>query len=160
MAYGRQQSTFRISDTSKKESLLLCTLFSERLQIIVSIHIHEIVIRDSSNGGIINRINYDQNNNNDNSNNNHKNQNIISNDITAGILDDKERKIIIGTSSGVISIYNCVTGMLLKSFPAISTAIQFIIYSPDKTIIVVGSSGDIYILDDRDNVVSDDYLLR
>ena len=159
MAYGRQQSTFRISDTSKKESLLLCTLFSERLQILVSIHIHEIVIRDSSNGEIRNRINYDQNNNN-NSNNNHSNQNIISNDITAGILDDKERKIIIGTSSGVISIYNCVTGILLKSFPAISTAIQFIIYSPDKTIIVVGSSGDIYILDDRDNIVSDDYLLR
>ena len=118
----------------------------------------------------MNRINYDQNSHNDNNNNsnsnnnnssnNHSNKNVISIDITAGILDDKERKIIIGTSSGVISIYNCVTGILLKSFPAISTAIQFIIYSPDKTIIVVGSSGDIYILDDRDNFVTDDYLLR
>ena len=81
-------------------------------------------------------------------------------DITAAVLDDLERKLIIGTSSGVILIYNCTNGMILKSFPPMSTAIQFIIYSPDKTIIVIGSIGDISVIDDRNVLITDDYLLR
>ena len=33
-------------------------------------------------------------------------------------------------------------------------------YSPDKTVIVVGSNGVIYVFDDREMEVNDDYLLR
>ena len=130
--------------------------------------------KDNNNENDNNRYDNDNNNENDNKNNdnknnknnnndkNHKNnyKNNLNIDITAAVLDDLERKLIIGTSSGVILIYNCTNGMILKSFPPMSTAIQFIIYSPDKTIIVIGSIGDISVIDDRNVLISDDYLLR
>ena len=146
VAHGRQQSSFEIADTSKKQSALLITLFSRRLQMIISVHVRELVFRDSENGILLKTID--------------EIGELLSIDITAAVLDDRERKIITGDSSGIISIYNIATGVLLKSFLPISTAVQFVMYSPDKTIIVIGSIGDIYIYDDRDVIITEDFLLR
>jgi WD40 repeat protein len=135
IANGRQQAVYHVKDTSKEPSLLLLALFSKRLQMIVTVYVHEIAIWDSDNGQLLKKI-----------------ENIgdsSSIDITAAVLDDRERKVIIGDSNGVVSIYNCATGVILKKYPPISTAVQMIMYSPDKTIIIIGCIGDVFIFDDR-----------
>ena len=81
-------------------------------------------------------------------------------DITSAVLDDRERKVVTGDSSGVVSVYNCATAVKIKSFPPIPTSVQYVMYTPDKTILVVGTNGGLYVYDDRLTDVKEDYLLR
>ena len=47
-------------------------------------------------------------------------------DITAAVLDDRERKVVTGDSSGVVSVYNCATAVKIKSFPPLPTSGLFL----------------------------------
>ena len=68
--------------------------------------------------------------------------------------------MVTGDSSGVVSVYNCATAVKIKSFPPIPTSVQYVMYTPDKTILVVGTNGGLYVYDDRLTDVKEDYLLR
>jgi len=70
-------------------------------------------------------------------------------DITSAVLDDRERKVVTGDSSGVVSVYNCATAVKIKSFPPIPSSVQYVMYTPDKTILVIGANGGLYVYDDR-----------
>jgi hypothetical protein len=50
--------------------------------------------------------------------------------------------------------------VVIKSYPPIPSSVLFVMYTPDKTIITIGSNGTIYVYDDRQTLVGDDYLLR
>ena len=53
VAHGRHQSILRIADTAKKQSSLLMALFSARLQIVVCVHVHDILFRHSDTGHLV-----------------------------------------------------------------------------------------------------------
>jgi len=61
----------------------------------------------------------------------------INAEICCAVLDDRERKLIIGDSLGQINIYNCLTGVILKTFPVLPYAVRQLIYSEDKTLIAL-----------------------
>lgn len=82
-------------------------------------------------------------------------------DVLVSTLDNRNRKVFTGDSSGRITVYNCLTGAKLKQFPLAPSAVRFLVYSPDKTVIAVGGAGDIFIYDDSSNdELPSDALLR
>lgn len=72
-------------------------------------------------------------------------------DVLVSTLDNRNRKVFTGDSAGRITVYNCLTGAKLKQFPPAPSMVRFMLYSPDKTLIVVGGAGDIFIYDDSSN---------
>jgi hypothetical protein len=81
-------------------------------------------------------------------------------ELICATLDDRERKLITGDSLGQIIVYNCLTGIALKTFPTLPYAVRQLIYSEDKTIIALAGQGDIFIFDELPNDADAEVNLR
>lgn len=130
-----------------KESTPLAVLFSCQLMIVATVHTKEVIIRNVITGDIqlvINELGGS-----------------VS-EVHCAVLDDRERKIVLGFSNGVISEYNCLNGLRIKSFPPLHGSIKHLLYSPDRVIIAVVGTGDIIVLDDSalDDQGSKNSMLR
>jgi hypothetical protein len=69
-------------------------------------------------------------------------------DVTAACLDDRQRKIIVGTQSGSIEVFNCVNGAYMK--PGVShakeiTAMRYC--KEDRCVLSVGWDCNIMVSD-------------
>ena len=62
-------------------------------------------------------------------------------ELCCATLDDRERKLIVGDSLGHITVYNCLTGVVLKCFPRLPCAVRTLIYSDDKIVIALAGQG-------------------
>lgn len=74
---------------------------------------------------------------------------IASSDVTAACLDDRQRKIIVGTQSGSIEVFNCVNGAYMK--PGVShakeiTAMRYC--KEDRCVLSVGWDCNIMLQDE------------
>jgi hypothetical protein len=132
-AQGRKQHVYRVCDLSAKPSPPVTAVISPGLLMLISVHVKEVIFWDIVTGYFQSSL-----------------PNVVSasSEILCAILDDRKRKLIIGDSLGVVSVYNCLSGVKLKSFASLPYAVRFMIYSPDKLVIVVAGIGDIYIFDE------------
>ena len=144
-AHGRRQHTYRIKDVTPKEGLPIKVLYSAKLLMLIGMYVKDILFWSAVSGDEQKKI-----------------ENIGGHnvDCTAAILDDREAKLLIGDSSGIVSIYNCVNGVKLKEFPSTKLAVRFMLYTPDKTVIVVAGSGDLFIFDELPNDPDANFRLR
>jgi WD40 repeat protein len=136
IAHGRRQHAVRVADVSPKESPFVKVLFSSTLKLIVLVHTNEIVFWDAASGEEVKKVD---------------NVGPVASavNITTAEMDDRQRKVIVGDTRGVVTMYNMCNGIKLKTFPAVSSPIKFIMYSPDRKIIIVTASGDMYVLDEN-----------
>lgn len=144
-AHGRRQHTYRVKDVTPKEGMPLKVLYSAKLLMLIGMYTKDILFWSAVSGDEQKKID------------NVGGHNI---DCTAAVLDDREAKLLIGDSSGIVSIYNCVNGVKLKKFPSTKLAIRFMLYTPDKTVIVVAGSGDLFIFDELPNDPDANFRLR
>ena len=149
VCHGKQQGIYDVATVAAKQASIVAALYSARLTMIVTVYTNEIVFWDSDDGTIVKRIEAED-----------LGRTEVAVDITSATLDDRERKVITGDSSGVVSVYNCATAVKIKSFPPIPSSVQYVMYTPDKTILVVGANGGLYVYDDRLTDVKEDFLLR
>ena len=60
-------------------------------------------------------------------------------DITSACLDDRQRKIIVGTQSGSIEVFNCVNGAYMKPGTSHASEITALKYcNEDRCVLSVG----------------------
>jgi hypothetical protein len=139
VAQGRRQHTFRLVDHIPKISPPLDVLYSTELQMVITVHQKDILFWNAITG----EKQYTM-------------ENIGGNsfECTVATLDDKFKKLIIGSSNGIISVYNCLTGVKMKSYDPMPSTLCFLIYSPDKTIIALAGNGDLCVYDELNNNVN------
>lgn len=144
-AHGRRQHSYKVKDVTPKEGMPLKVLYSAKLLMIIGMYAKDILFWSAVSGDEQKKM-----------------EDVGGNgiDCTAAVLDDREAKLLIGDSSGVVSIYNCVNGVKLKEFPSTKLAIRFMLYTPDKTVIVVAGSGDLIIFDELPNDPDANFHLR
>ena len=144
-AHGRRQHSYKVKDVTPKEGMPLKVLYSAKLLMIIGMYAKDILFWSAVSGDEQKKM-----------------EDVGGHgiDCTAAVLDDREAKLIIGDSSGIVSIYNCVNGVKLKQFPSTKLAIRFILYTPDKTVIVVSGSGDLCIFDELPNDPDANFRLR
>ncbi len=161
-AAGRKQQVYKILDVSPKFSPPICILFSASLMILISVpiqlyilkilsilelidniflfppvlllkvHINDIIFRHAVTGDEL-----------------MKNSNIVpQGEITVAILDNREKKLLIGDSQGNLRIYNILSGILIKLIPVSSSSLLQLVYSPDKIILCLTGSCDVIAVDD------------
>lgn len=131
VAQGRHQHVYKVKDISTKLSVPILVLFSLPLQMVITVHTKDVVFWSAITGEERNRI-----------------TNITTSEVLCATLDNRCRKLIVGTSNGIISVYNCLKAAKIKSFPPLPAAVRFLLYSPDKTIICISGVGDMHIIDD------------
>ena len=131
VAQGRHQHVYKVKDNSTKLSVPIIVLYSLPLQMVITVHTKDVVFWSAINGEERNRI-----------------TNITTSEVLCATLDNRCRKLIVGTSNGIITIFNCLKAAKIKSFPPLQAAIRFLLYSPDKTIICISGVGDMHIVDD------------
>lgn len=136
VAQGRRQHIFKLVDHIPKISPPLDVLYSTDLQMVITVHQKDILFWNAITG----EKQYTMENVGGN-----------SFECTVSTLDDKLKKLIVGSSNGVISVYNCLTGVKMKSYDPMSSTVCFLIYSPDKTIIALSGNGDLCIYDELNN---------
>ena len=146
MTGGRRQHVFKLKDCTKQESAPVCTLYSQELLSVYTIHTHDVIFWSAVNA-------YQ-----------HKQVNGLvgkHSRISCGILDDRRRRMILGDSNGVVRFFNCLNGVCLKAYPPFVSPVKALIYSSDKNVLVLLDNSDIAIIDDGVEVAADsDYVLR
>lgn len=138
IAQGRHQHVYKVKDTSTKVSAPICVLFSLELMMVITVHAKDVVFWSTTSGEERNKM-----------------SNFVSSEALVATLDNRKRKLVVGSSNGVISIFNCLKAAKIKSFPPLPSAVRFLVYTPDKTIVVISGVGDLSILDD---LVSEDHM--
>lgn len=132
---GRRQYIYKIVDFVAKLSPPLAVLVSLPLLQLISVHSHSIYFWSAVSGEETKKMD--------------RLECIrTGGELLCATLDDRGRKLIIGDSAGGVTVYNCLTGVMLKSFPLLPYSVKFIMYSPDRTVIAVAGPGDIYIFDE------------
>ena len=87
--------------------------------------------------------------------------------ISSSILDDRQRKAILGTSSGMIGVFNLETGLRMKMLDPSPSGdlISQLLYAGERTVISCSWDGRIRVYDENDEVghrpiISKSVLLR
>ncbi len=142
---GRRQQIYRVTDYSEKVSSPLALLFSVNLLMVISVHVKHIVFWSAVTGHEQRKMS-------------EASGLTVGSEVTSAVLDDRLRKLIVGDSNGVISVYNGLTAVKLKEFPSLPFAIRFLIYTPDKTIIAIAGAGDMHVFDELPAEESDAQL--
>lgn len=143
---GRRMHTYKIIDYTAQESAPVQVLYSEKLLSIISIHMNDILFWSAISGD-----------------EQMKKENVGGGngvELTAAVLDDRLRKLIIGDSEGRIVVYNCISGVKLKEFPTVPYAIRYLLYTPNKIVISLAGPGDLYIFDELPNDSDANFYLR
>jgi WD40 repeat protein len=142
---GRRQHVFKLKDCNVQESAPVCTLYSQDLLSVYTIHAHDVIFWSAVNAY----------------------QHKVIGDlvgthsrITCGILDDRRRRMILGDSNGVVRFFNCLNGVCLKEFNAFVSPVKSLIYCSDKNVIVLLDNSDVMILDDMADGGDSDAVLR
>ena len=151
-AQGRRQHVYKIADLTPKESPPIArgVLFSASLLMMVTIHSQDALFFSAVTGGEQKKMNRDM-----------LHLEGLGNEVISAVLDDRERKLIVGEAGGTISVYNMLSGVRLKRAAIdIPYAIRDMIYTPDKTIIALAGPGELYIFDELPNEEGKDTTLR
>lgn len=133
IANGRRQHTFKFKNVGRIESPPIAVLFSKKLLTIYTIHQRDIIFWSAVTG---------------------EKQKCLSaivgpnTRLMVATLDNRERRLFTGDSTGTIAVYNCLNGMFLKQFQFLNSPIRELIFSRDKNIIVLTYASDIYVMDD------------
>ena len=144
-ACGKKQHTYKIEDVSIRPSPPFKIMFSYELMLIITVHLKDVLFFHAVSGDRL-----------------HKKSDICgpSGELTSACLDDRNRKLILGDSTGIINVYNCLNGAHLKTIPVSNSAISHLLYSPDKTIICLAGQADLIILDEFPRESDIDVTLR
>jgi len=151
-AQGRRQHVYKIADLTPKESPPVArgVLFSASLLMMVTVHSQDVLFFSAVTGGEQKKMNRAM-----------MHLEGLGNEAMSAVLDDRERKLIVGEAGGTISVYNMLSGVRLKrSAINIPYAIRDMIYTKDKTIIALAGPGELYIFDELPNEEGKDTTLR
>jgi WD40 repeat protein len=144
-AYGRRQHVYKMVDLERPVSAPLVVLCSTTLLMILTVHVRDIFFWNATSGRLERKL-----------------REVVDADgeLTCAVMDNRERKLIVGDSLGGIAVYNCITGVVLKHFPTLPFSVRLITYTLDQLVIAVAGVGDIYILDEKLTESSGAMLLR
>jgi WD40 repeat protein len=95
VCHGKQQGMYNVATVATKQALIVASLYSARLQMVVAVYTNEVVFWDADEGKVVRRL-----------------EDLGregSVDITGAVLDDRQRKVVTGDSSGRVVVYNCAT---------------------------------------------------
>jgi len=81
-------------------------------------------------------------------------------ELTCAVLDTRGKKLLLGDARGAVSIFNCLSGVMLNTIKASNVPISQLIYSEDKTVVCLNSQGDLIILDDNPRDSYSNLVLR
>lgn len=141
---GRQQHSYKATDVTVFESAPIAVLYSHVLFLVISVHMRDIIFWNIISGtffifDISSLILLYERKGQETK----RMSNIVASnaEICCAVLDDRERKLILGDSLGNITVYNCLTGVVLKTFPPLPYAVRTMIYSDDKTVVALAGQG-------------------
>ena len=135
---------YKVLDLTPSISFPFTVLYSPTLLMLITVHSRDVWFRHAVTGDVITTR-----------------SNIAGNaELTCAVLDSRAKKLVLGDSRGVLTIFNCISGALLKTIEASTSSLLHVIYSPDKTILCFTGQGDIIVVDDSPRDTDSVVVLR
>lgn len=150
---GRRNHVYKLVDMAPLEAAPLPggVLFSSSLLMMLTLHSKDILFFSAVTGSEQNKLDrvmlgLEHN---------------PGNEVQVGVLDDRERKLIVGDSVGCIAVYNCLSCVRLKTLATqIPFSCRFMLYTHEKLVIAIAGPGELYIFDELPNFPTADTTLR
>ena len=150
---GRRNHVYKLVDMAPLESAPLPSgvFFSLSLLMLITVHSKDVLFFSAVTGSEQNKLDRDA----------LGLEASPGNDLQVGVLDDRERKLILGDAAGCISVYNCLSGVRLKTLATqVPFACRFMLYTPEKILVAIAGPGELYIFDELPNFPTSDTTMR
>ena len=134
-ACGRLTHVFRVVDTTPTEDPPVAVLFSYELLAAITVHPRDIFLWNANNGELTLRIT--------------NVGGVGASEVTCAAMNSRSQKVFCGHASGALSVYNAFDGAHLSTTTVCpGLAVRFLVYTPDKVLLVLCGNGELLAVDD------------
>ena len=132
-AVGRKRYVYSIEDTTVRIGPPRFTFFSKSVSMIISLHRKDLIFRHALTADVVM----------------HVHQNEPDEEYMVGVLCTGDKKIAVGTSKGVVSIFKCLNGAHLRDIDTSISPVTHLSSLYHKNIVAMNDNGDLVIFDEE-----------